>query len=256
MTERRLKSLLLREVWFDEPWTAGGADIVLFYHWSHVVNTDACQDVHSLQIDLAAPDAQILGRFTASTRNQVNRGTKEGLKFSAWDNPASATLDEFLAFYQQFSIGRGLGDLPPAWMSGYAAQHALLLTRAATPDDRTLVWHSYYRDSRWARQLHSVSFFADATDKESRNQVARANRYLHWMDMQECRRLGIQYFDFGGWYHGNSDEKLLRVNAFKEEFGGEKTHRYHSMLPSSAKGKLFLYVRKRLPDRSPLLHVV
>ena len=28
------KSLTCREVWFDENWSASGADLVLFYHWS------------------------------------------------------------------------------------------------------------------------------------------------------------------------------------------------------------------------------
>ena len=256
MIERRRKSLTIREYWFDEPWTAQGADVILFYHWSNAVDREACADVYSLEIDLSLADAEVLRRFTASTRNQINRGAREGLKFSTWERPSAETLGEFLAFYQQFSAGRGLGLLAPDWMGEYSAQDALLLTRATTPDDRTLVWHSYYRDREWARQFHSVSFFADTPDREARNQVGRANRYLHWMDMLECRRLGIEHFDFGGWYHGNSDEKLLRVNSFKEEFGGEKTHRYHSMVATSAKGELFLRVRKHLPNRSALLHVV
>jgi len=256
MIERHRKSILFREVWFDEPWSPDGADVVLFYHWSKPVQPDKYHDVYSLEIDLGQTDEEIWHGFTGSTRNQINRGTKEGLQFTAWEHPSRETVEEFGAFYGQFSTQRGWEAATPDWMLEYAAQNALVLTRASAADGRVLVWHSYYRDKLWVRQLQSVSFYATQDDKQERNLVARANRYLHWMDMQECRKLGCRHFDFGGWYHGDADEKLLRINSFKEEFGGVKTHRYHSMLPVSAKGKLFLTLRKQFRNTSELLHVV
>jgi hypothetical protein len=76
------------------------------------------------------------------------------------------------------------------------------------------------------------------------------------MDLLECRKLGIERFDFGGWYNGTTDEKLLRINAFKEQFGGVKTRRYHSMLAASGKGRLYLKLRERLKGRRGLVHFV
>jgi len=256
MIERNQKSLLFREVWFDQDWSADGADVVLFYHWSKIVNSRAYLDVYSLEIDLGLSEPEIWRRFTHTTRNEINRATREGLQFSCWAEPDAGVIGQFLAFYQQFSIERGLGAAPLGWPKDYAGQHALLLTRAAAADGQTLVWHSYYRDPQWVRLLHSVSFLTETADRDVRNQVGRANRYLHWMDLVECRRLGIRHFDFGGWYDGGSDQKLLRINAFKEQFGGEKTHRYHSTLATSAKGRLFLALRKYLGGRDSLLHVV
>ncbi len=103
--------------------------------------------------------------------------------------------------------------------------------------------------------MHSVSMGGEATSEE-RKRIGWANRFLHWMDMLECRKLGIARLDFGGWYSGTTDEKLLRINEFKEQFGGCKTRRYHSMLPASTKGKLYLLARERLKGGRGLVHYV
>ena len=256
MIDIRRKSVLCREVWFDEPWSAEGADLVMFYHWSRPENPDYVRDVHSLELDLTIDDSELLKGFTASTRNQINRARREAVQFYAWVDPDEQVLNRFVQFLVEFATERGLGEGVPLWMRDYAAQGALLLTNAAGADGNALVWHSYYRGGDWVRQLHSVSRFAGEADKEARNAIGRANRFLHWADMIECRRIGVRKFDFGGWYSGDSDQKLLRVNAFKEEFGGRQTLRYHSMLPVSLKGKLFLKGREYLRGDSGLLHVV
>ena len=176
--------------------------------------------------------------------------------FQFWLQPDRIVLDEFFSFHRQFMGERGFGTAAPHWMLGYNAQGALTLTRASTPDGKTLVWHSYYRNPIWARQLHSVSLFASQEDKELRNTIARANRFLHWIDIQQFQKSSTRRFDFGGWYAGTSDEKLLRVNSFKEEFGGVRTERFHSTLAVSVKAKLYLRARSLLKKESSQLHWV
>ncbi len=229
---------------------------MLFYHWSEAVNPDACQEVHSLEIDLSKPESELWSGFTSTTRNEVNRAKKEGIEHQIWLQPDSAVLEEFVSFYREFAGERGLGSDDPVWMQDYALQGALALTRAHGPDGATLVWHSYFRGGGWVRLLQSASFFAVTGDKELRKRVGRANRYLHWVDLTQFRELGTKHFDFGGWYSGETDEKLLQINAFKEQFGGHKTRRFHSMLAVSMKGKLFLKAREHLGRNQVLLHVV
>jgi hypothetical protein len=257
MIKIQRKWAICHDVWFDETWSAEGGDLILFYHWTEPVNPSAQAEVHSLEINLTQPEDAIFKGFTASTRNQINRATKEGVVFDSWTAPPEGIIDEFFSFFRDFTRERGLEESGTGaeWMRRYAAQEGILLTRASSADGKTLVWHSYYRNARWVRQLQSISFFSGSDDKEQRNAVARANRFLHWMDMLECRRVGIAHFDFGGFYSGNSDEKLLRVNAFKQEFGGIKTVRYHSILPVSWKGKSLLKIRQ-LRGKTPLIHIV
>lgn len=254
MVDIRNKTLVFREVWYDETWSPENADLILFYHWNEPVQGASSTDVHSLEIDLQQPEEEIWRGFTASTRNQINRAGREGMTTDIWLQPAEAVIGEFLAFFRQFTSERSLGSDDPLWMHDYASQGALTLTRAQDKEGQTMVWHSYFRNAVWARQLQSASLYA-SENKEVRNAVARANRYLHWRDMTAFRETGIAHFDFGGWYNGQSDEKLLRINAFKEEFGGVKTHRYHSTMPVSLKGKMFLKARDVLRGDTELHRV-
>lgn len=254
MIEIRRKFIVRRDLWFDEPRDDRGADLMVFYHWSEAVDPAAALEVHSLEIDLSEDPARIFGRFSDTTRNEINRAAKEGISFQLRADPPRETIEEFFSFYRRFSADRGLGSADPVWMHDYAAQGALILSWACAPDGAPLVWHSYSRVAGWIRLLHSVS--PGESGPAQRKMTGWANRRLHWMDMLEARRLGIGRFDFGGWYSGSTDQKLLRINAFKEQFGGCKTRRYHSMLPVSAKGKLYLETRRRLKGANGLVHFV
>lgn len=256
MVDIQRKLVACREVWFDEEWSPDGTDIALFYHWSEPVNPLISSPVESLQLDLTLDEPTLWKGFTGSTKNQINRATRELVKFEVWHQPDRAAIDSFFEFYRKFMHARALGTGDPEWMRRYSEQQSLVLTRAVTPEGDPLVWHSYYRSPTWVRQLHSISLSKPDEDKESRNATARANRFLHWMDIREFQRAEIKNFDFGGWYSGSTDEKLLRVNAFKEEFGGARTRRYHSTKAVTLKGRLFLEALKRLRGGSGQLHWV
>jgi hypothetical protein len=256
MVDIRRKSIVCREVWFDEAWSPEGADIVLYYHWSHPVNSEQNSLVSSLEIDLLSEESNIWKGFSASTKNQINRAIREEVGFQIWRNPDASVIDDFFEFNRQFTQERGFGVTDPEWMRTYSEQGALTLTRATAPSGQALVWHSYYSSKDWVRQMQSVSLFAQQDDKDLRNAIGRANRFLHWKDMQEFRKSAVQHFDFGGWYSGADDEKLLRVNAFKEEFGGAKTQRYHSTEAISLKGTLYVKAREYLRGDPGQLHWV
>jgi hypothetical protein len=257
MVQIRRKTLLLCELWFDEPWSVQGADVLLFYNWSQAVAGAESTEVNSLALELAAAKEEIWSGFSSSTRNQINRATREGVRHRIVSEPALRDIDEFFAFYKRFATERHLGgEDHPLWMREYAQQGALVLTNARVENEPPLVWHTYYCKAPWVRQLHSVSLFSDTEDREKRNLIARANRYLHWADINEFRDRGILHFDFGGWYAGHENDKLLRVNAFKEEFGGIRTKRFHCTLPVSFKGRVFLKVRARFRGPNSTLHQV
>ena len=247
--------IVRREVWFDGPWETTGADLLVFYSFSQPMGSGKARDVYSLEIDLQRQEAEIWKDFKSNTRNEINRSKKDGARFEVWPNPTEEVLGKFLESYRAWAIERGRYGGDPVWMSEYAQQGALMLTRVTTTDGTPLAWHSHYRSATWVRLLHSISQAAGA-DSDQRKMIGQANRYLHWMDMLEYRRQGIAHFDFGGWYHGDTDEKLLRINSFKEGFGGAKTHRYHSMRAVSLKGVLFLKARALLKRNHDLVHFV
>lgn len=249
------KGIRRREVWFDEPWETKGADLMVFYCASQALGAGQVRDVYSLEIDLQQQEDDIWKGFKSNTRNEINRSKKDGIVFEAWTNPSPEIFQQFLNFYREWATERGRYGVGATWFSEYARHNVICLTRASSPDHTPLVWHSYLKVEDRVRLLHSVSR-VNTVDPEFRKVIGRANRFLHWMDILEWRNRGVRQYDFGGWYHGNEDEKLLRINAFKEGFGGTQTHRYHSMRAVSLMGTLFLKTRALVKGNRELVHYI
>ena len=74
--------------------------------------------------------------------------------------------------------------------------------------------------------------------------IGRANRLHHWLDVLRFRDEGFAIYDFGGWYAGTANDELLRINRFKESFGGEVVLQYNCDQALSWKGMLALWLRQ------------
>ena len=74
--------------------------------------------------------------------------------------------------------------------------------------------------------------------------IGRANRLHHWLDVLRFRDEGFAIYDFGGWYAGRENEELLRINCFKESFGGKVVFHYKCDQGLSWKGSLALWLRR------------
>jgi hypothetical protein len=66
--------------------------------------------------------------------------------------------------------------------------------------------------------------------------ISKANRLHHWLDVLRFRDEGFAIYDFGGWYAGRENEELLRINRFKESFGGVLVPQYNCDQGLSWKG--------------------
>ena len=97
-----------------------------------------------------------------------------------------------------------------------------------------------------ARLTHSASMFRLEADSAERNRIGRVNRLLHWDDMVRFRDAGVKTYDMGGWYTGRRNQAQLRINTFKEEFGGRVVHEWDIFRPGSVRGWLYLRGRDLL----------
>jgi lipid II:glycine glycyltransferase (peptidoglycan interpeptide bridge formation enzyme) len=61
--------------------------------------------------------------------------------------------------------------------------------------------------------------------------------------MLRFKRGGFSTYDLGGWYPGRDNEKLLRVNRFKEEFGGVVVTLFNFIRPITAGGYVYFIAR-------------
>ena len=152
-------------------------------------------------------------------------------------------VDDFIEFFDRFASVKGLPPAPAERLHTLAAAGALDLTKV-TRHDEALVWHAYLRAGNRARLLHSASLYREQGDTVTRNLIGRANRYLHWHDLLRYKDSAVRVFDFGGWYEGSDDEELLRINAFKEEFGGRVVREFHCAVPASVRGRIVLFARR------------
>lgn len=189
------------------------------------------------------PDA-LLAAMHRNTRNEIRHGMRKGLRHLAWRNDLTV-LERACDFYDRFAALKGL---PPA-DRGYLRllAHAGQLDLSVVRDgDRDLVWHAYCRTQDRALNLISASLFMAHDDPSERALVGIANRYHTWMDILMYRHAGISIFDQGGWYDGTTDQEKLRINNFKERFGGTVVRNFDCYRALTRKGALMLRTRSLL----------
>lgn len=163
-------------------------------------------------IDLESPFEE---EFDKNVRYEIKRAQKESLLFS-WGEEISP----FVEFFNAFAQSKGLSLLNEAELS-YMGEHLRLTEIRANGEP--LVMHSYLLDHsiKRVRLLHSASLFRLSQEKDFRALVGRANRLLHFLDMERFKEEGFKIYDFGGVSH-SQDPALLGINRFKEGFGGRE----------------------------------
>jgi len=182
-----------------------------------------------------------------ATRYEIRRAAaQDDLTYAYWNGDNGKAFNEFFEYCDEFLALKHQPKLDRLWVSAMAKAELLEVSRIADASGNTLVWHGYHRNSQRATLLYSASLFRDANTAEYRNKVGRANRYLHWEDIKRLKTEGISTYDFGGWYEGSEDKERLRINKFKEQFGGEIVRNYICERGLTLKGALFLRLRRSL----------
>jgi SAM-dependent methyltransferase len=204
----------------------------------------------TLRLDLHETEETLLGQFDQTTRYEIRRAeNRDALKAGRWSDPPPAMISDFLAFYGVSRAG-ALTVPRPETLGGYAQAGCLHLSQAVDVTGRVLVWHAYFVGGDIALLLHSCSGFRGAGVQEERQLYSRANRWLHWRDMQCFRGGHISTYDWGGYYKGGQDSGLENVNAFKRGFGGNEVRVWDGHSGVRLRGKLYLVLRYRQHRRN------
>jgi hypothetical protein len=237
--------LKIGELWFDEPPPTARVDIAHFIQRTVAVPGAVSEEKHTIVIDLSLDEAKLFASLKKDTRGEIRRARdKDEFCCVMSTAPTSESIREFCRFYAEFSVQRGLGPITEGYLNSLNEKGALGLSLARGLDGKIVVWHSYVHISGRARLLKSASRFRDEHDAATRNAIGRANRLLHWADILAFKEAGSTVYDLGGWYSGSADEQLLRINAFKEEFGGQKVVNYNCELAMTFMGR-FAQAMKR-----------
>lgn len=242
----RRHGVRIAEYWLDQSIVpSANSDVALLIQYSAVPRMAWSRPFTSLVIGLEQTEAKLRDGLNRDTRYKINRAyERDACQFSAVA-PDARTCQRFSDFYDRFALSKGLPRVDRMALLARAEAGLLLFSQARWRGEE-VVWHVHVCAGGSATLLHSSSQFRATDDKELQAVIGRANRALHWFDMLHFKGSGMLRYDFGGWYAGNEDDSLLRINQFKEGFGGTRVDQFRALLGLTVIGKCLVRTRRIL----------
>ena len=244
------------EVWFDsEPGDTCSVDWILYNQCSRPVPGTRVNHFYTYAVDLTQSVDELKSRLDKDTVSKIRRGRdRDEITCENCNLRDRKVMERFEQTYNVFAAIKGLEPLERGRMESMAEAGALELRAAKDSQGNILVYHGNFCDNGRVAGLISVSLFRKLADKAARGLIGRANRFLIWTGFLHYKEQGMKWFDFGGWYHG-TDPAMLKVNHFKQSFGGQVLREYQCERIVTLKGRVVLFAagllkRTRLMRRS------
>jgi hypothetical protein len=239
--------LRMGELWLDEPvQRASDVDVILLHQYGSLPAGAVGSPFHSLVLDLSLSEDELLNGLNRDTKYKVRRAEgKDAATCEQFVQPSDALCAEFIEFFNAFAADKGIAQVVSAEFYARAKVKRLWISRASI-GGQAVVWHVHALGGGRVSLLHSASHFRQSDDTEMRNAIGRANRLLHWNDIVHAKAQGLTGYDFGGWYAGEEDQGLLKINQFKEGFGGTRVQQCNAAIATSWRGWLYLKLLQRL----------
>jgi hypothetical protein len=193
-------------------------------------------------INLRQDVGVIFSKLSSNTRYKIKRAEREGLIPSLALTPSKDALESFANFFDEFAKQK---KLPPCNRKKLIALHhknAVFLSSTREASGELLTSHAYVKDndSRRVRLLYSASHFRGVAESSQRNLIGRANRLLHWYEIQRLKEAHFTHYDLGGLPLNNTDEEKNAIARFKLEFGGDQVVEYSGYVAGTLLGRLAL----------------
>jgi hypothetical protein len=241
----------IEEFWFDEAIPPRGVDVAWLCQRPAIPEIAQPSAKYTLVVDLTLSDEQLLANMQSETRYEIRRAqNKDALEFRAPTAPDASSLAAFHDLFAQFAAEKGVSPVRMEYLQA-AAKAGVLRLGSMVHEGEVVVWHSYLLIGSRVRLLHSASLFRGQAPAR-RSLIGRANRLLHWLEMQHFRGTGTTLYDFGGWYAGQDHEDFLRVNRFKEGFGGTVRQEAEGVRALTLLGRAYLWARRMSLGRAYL----
>lgn len=196
-------------------------------------------EFHTLLIDITRTENDLLMDLKKNCRNEIKRAHKEN-RFLAHIRSELEEQDllYFQDFYNNFARERelpylNLNKLMMLWKRGN-----IIITHVNDlNNNKPYVMHCYIKDDSRCRLLYSAS------DCRQIIMTGLANRFLHWMEILEFKKMSIDTLDFGGI---SGDDKMKGIDKFKKQFGGRIVTNYNDFVGVTAIGKLLVFIMRSL----------
>lgn len=202
-----------------------------------------CREFITMVTDLKQEENELFENIEKNGRYEIRRAEREGVVFFYYDSSIGrGILEKVIDFYNTFvDTKEELSfKLSYEWIEPFLMQNAFWCTMAVK-DEEILAVHLYYCDDTRVRLWYSASLFRNKNDVQKKNEIGRANRFLHWKDICSFKEMGFSVYDWGGY---SSEGATAGNGRFKKSFGGDVERGICLLMSGSLWGKLGLFYRK------------
>jgi len=239
-------SVCIVDLYFGEPLPPNlKADIIRWNQSPVPVPGALCTPFATIVVDLLLPEEKLFSNLKSHTRTKIRRAQKDSLTYEFSND---GNRESVMQLADHLDRCRDLKSLPRVGRERLfilARQKMLDFSWVRDESGEMLCASSYIITPCRLRGLFAGASFRSITDPSRRNLIGRANRLLYWRDIMRFKEAGFRFFDHGGYYIGSEDQEKLRVNQFKEEFGGKIMHEFNCEQGISVRGKLVLWAMRR-----------
>lgn len=207
------------------------------------------QEQSSLITDLKLNEEDLWLKMSKTVRNEINRCERENVKVEIYESEYLVNncdiLDIFSEMYHNMYFEKGMENIYPdkKLLLQYAKNNKLLLTSAFI-DNQPVVFHTYVYSDRNTRLLQSCSEFR-ACDNTMRNAIGRANKYLHWKDIQLFKKRGFHIYDWGG---VSSLSEPNGIDKFKMAFGNTPITYFNIRYIVSLRLRIYIFIKNIIKE--------
>ncbi|TSC68591.1 MAG: Methicillin resistance protein [Parcubacteria group bacterium Gr01-1014_66] len=181
------------------------------------------QPRHNAVITLEKPEQKILESFHPSTRSNIRRAEKRGVRIEVKSTILPSDYEHFFAMMRDtITRNSGYNAYPtPAYF--YSFTKAIpMLTHTSNFQNMSYAAFYGYQDNQPAA-AHFVLFFGDTatylfgasyTDRLS----SKVTTALHWTAMRKAKERGLRFYDLGG----VDTQRWPTLTQFKRQFRGDE----------------------------------
>jgi len=241
-------SVRMLDLYFDEQLPEMDIDIVRYNQAPAPIPGSVYTPFSTIVVDLSPSPDELLSRMKIHHRQKIRRALKDDLTY---EYCRTGDPDVIRRFADHFDGCAKLKNLPLASrerLAILAEQNALDMSWVSGNGTILSACCAVITPQR-IRGLYAASSFRANGHFLPRTLIGRAGRYLYWRDILRFKEMGATRYDLGGYYTGNTNSEKLRVNEFKEGFGGEIHHEFNCEMGLTLKGKVVGWAIRQRNER-------
>lgn len=201
------------------------ADINYYIQCTDDLN-NTLTEFYTLLIDLKKPIEEIWNNIYHRTQSEILSFTRnQSFEHKILFNLSKDELIKFTKLFNSFAKYKGIRPLEYDRLKAYNT-HGILAVSYIMQNNQFICVNFYRVTHERSANLYSFHLKHYIPEMYSASHFGRAHRTLHWLDIIEFKKLGVNFYDFCGWYNGLDNKDLLNINKFKEQFTTFKIKEY------------------------------